>query len=192
MNRVPDLTDRPVLAAAEDMQPLLSAVQQVLPYLRDMDMTGLDAPLAQRLVALERACDVLHSQLRGADTSAPITPDALLDRAVFDRLMDLAGPDAAHDLLDHLVEDLTGVRDGLEAAHHGPDWEGLRIQSHILIGLAGAVGAQTLQARAQDVNEVANQRASASLDPLLASLMPGLVGLIRFVQRQRMSVVVAG
>jgi hypothetical protein len=61
----------------------------------------------------------------------------------------------------------------------------LRDQSHILIGLAGAVGATGLHDMAQDLNRLANQMEPDGLAPVLVQLTPALDALIQFLHAQR-------
>jgi HPt (histidine-containing phosphotransfer) domain-containing protein len=188
MTRAPDLMVQPAVADTETLQ---FALQMVLSHLQQVDMAMLDAPLATRLSALAQACTALDAQLHRQPLPA-ITAQNLLDHAVFDRLMVLAGPETARDLLDRLVEDLQSVQQNLNTARHPPVWEALRTQSHILIGLAGAVGAHGLHKSAQDLNDLANDPAQQpALDPLLSRLTPTLAALIHFVQAQRTAAVAA-
>lgn len=187
MTRAPDLTDRPDLA---EIEPLKSALQLVLARIQQMDMAVVDATLALRLNTLAQACAALQRQLQN-HVSATDTNDTLVDGSVFDRLMHMAGPDSKQDLLDRLVEDLQSVEVLLITAQHTPDWEVLRMQSHILIGLAGAVGAEGLQQLAQHMNALANDQRHAGLDRLMALVVPELTALIHFVQTQRSLMMVA-
>jgi HPt (histidine-containing phosphotransfer) domain-containing protein len=189
MTRAPDLTDHPIMAIAD---PLHVPLQLVLAQLRHMDMSTLDPRLAAQLAALAKACALLATHLDALQSPPTIaSPLPLLDRSVFDHLMDLAGPETAHDLLDRLIEDLTAVRQALDAARHAPDWESLRMQSHILIGLAGAVGATHLQTQAQDLNRLANRATDMNLERQFMQLNPPLNALIHFMQSQRHSAMAA-
>lgn len=187
MTRAPDLTDRPDLA---ELEPLQSALQMVLAHLQHMDMAVVDATLALRLKTLAQACTALQTQLH-THIAPTDTNDTLIDASVFDRLMQMAGPDTMQDLLDRLVEDLQSVQVMLITAQQIPDWDVLRMQSHILMGLAGAVGAEGLQLLAQHMNALANDQRHAGLDTLMARVVPALTALITFVQTQRSQMKVA-
>lgn len=187
MTRAPDLTDCPLVAVAD---PLNAPLQLVLATLRQIDMSTLDPTHAAQFVALAKACTHLAAQI-GAQPPQPPALQLPLDRSVFDHLMDMAGPEIARDLLDRLIEDLTSVRQALDAARHTPDWETLRMQSHILIGLAGAVGATHLQTHAQDLNHLANQASDVSLEWQLMQLDPPLTALIQFIRHHRHTAVAA-
>lgn len=80
----------------------------------------------------------------------PLRATGDLDDAVLARLLDLAGPVQGPEILDRLILDLTGVRQGI--VHSGGDELALRRQLHVLIGIAGTVGATPLHAAARDLS----------------------------------------
>lgn len=107
--------------------------------------------------------------------SLPFAADAPdLSRDQFDRLMAIAGPEHGAELLHRLTLDLESVLERLEAALPAPDWAELRAQTHILIALAGAIGAQRLQYMAEAVNGL-----SCADPPLLDRIMPPLFEQLR-------------
>jgi two-component system, OmpR family, aerobic respiration control sensor histidine kinase ArcB len=187
MTRAPDLTDRPDLA---DIETLQSSLQSVLTHMQQMDLAAVDAALGRRLTSLAQACVALQIQLRRHSPTAPVPAD-LVDHHTFDHLMVLAGPETAPDLLDRLAEDLQSVQQQLTLPRAPADWENLRAQSHILIGLAGAVGAESLRSSAVDLNNLANVHQQTGLDTVMRRVLPLLDALIRFVHAQRISVVAA-
>ncbi len=70
-------------------------------------------------------------------------------KGVFDpsrllRLMSLAGPGGASELVSQLQTDLHEMERGLSLEITGPDWTGLRREAHRLIAVAGTIGADTL------------------------------------------------
>jgi two-component system, OmpR family, aerobic respiration control sensor histidine kinase ArcB len=187
----PDLPDHPVLADADPTYILQSSVQALMACLRTFDARHVAPVLMQKLAVLHTACADVDAQLQTPMPPPTPMPPGPLDPTVFGRLMSLAGPETARDLLDRLVEDLASVQTLLIAARHGPEWEALRNQSHILIGLAGAVGATDLHDMAQDLNTLSNQMEPHGLAPLLARLIPALDALIQFLHAQRTSDIAA-
>jgi HPt (histidine-containing phosphotransfer) domain-containing protein len=96
------------------------------------------------------------------------------DPTRFQRLLELAGPDNAAELLARLVEDLGTARQTADTAARTRDWDALRGASHVLISLTGSVGALSLQEMSERLN-VATHREDASalpsmIPPLLAEL----------------------
>ena len=93
-------------------------------------------------------------------TSAP----ALLgDGRTLADLLAMAGPDIAPALLRQIAADLSDVRTALAPAITAQDWTAIRAQSHVLISLAGTIGATRLHAMARDLNTAAHDRCTASL-----------------------------
>jgi HPt (histidine-containing phosphotransfer) domain-containing protein len=183
MNSTPDVTDRPVTAHVDTLRTTL---QSVIGQLRGLDTTSLEPALTVQLDTLHLACHSLHAELTDGEAASPHQPTQnLLDHAVFDRLITLAGPDTAPDLLDRLIEDLDAVRGSLQQAAHTSDWDVLRMQSHILIGLAGAVGAHGLHRLARTFNNIANQADHRQLAPALATVNPVLDALVQFLDTRR-------
>ncbi len=80
-----------------------------------------------------------------------------LDHARFAALMEVAGPDGRAELLERLDEDLRAVRAALDIAVPDKTIGEIRAQTHILIALAGAVGADRL-ARLAEVLNIAAKR----------------------------------
>ena len=104
----------------------------------------------------------------------------------FQRLIDLAGPAMADTLLAHLGDDLARCRsmalagDGSISGQH--DWDALRESSHILISLAGSVGALSLQGMAETLNTAAHGQDGTATRALIPTLVGELDALIAFVR----------
>jgi len=119
--------------------------------------------------------------------SAPEAP--LHDLTPLLRLADIAGPTAAAELFARLQEDLATAQAGLTAAAAAHDLQGMRNHSHVVIALAGTVGAHTLHRDAVHLNSLANDPgADADTAFALASMLGAeLSGLINDVQRAALS-----
>lgn len=113
------------------------------------------------------------------DPALPDIPE--MDSARFDELMAIAGPDMAEELLRRLRQDLESTQDRLTAAVVPPDWAAVRAQTHILLALAGAVGAIRLQHMAQSLHVLAQTEQPGGLDRLVPNLLEQLAQLIDFV-----------
>lgn len=74
------------------------------------------------------------------------------DLAIFDALCASIGMDVMAELLDKVVADLLQARADLAGAIDPPDRKAIRSASHILISVAGAVGATRLQSCARTLN----------------------------------------
>lgn len=104
-----------------------------------------------------------------------------IDATGFRRLIDIAGPTTAKELIANLQSDLTAVSQKLLEGFATHDWGVLSRQSHILIGLAGIIGAKGLLLCAQALNIAAGTKDLWGTDALQAPLMSHLSDLIHFV-----------
>ena len=120
----------------------------------------------------------------GPDNSGPDKSGPDLDRQRFDHLITIAGPVAARELLSRLETDLRQVERGLVAAFAGPNLAEIRGQTHVLIALAGAVGATPLQNLAETLNECAHQADVKRLSGLSAAALTKLDSLIHFISNE--------
>jgi HPt (histidine-containing phosphotransfer) domain-containing protein len=85
-----------------------------------------------------------------------------LDEAVLHHLLDLAGPVDGYELIRRLTGDLRAVAGNLAAGLAGDDLTVMHRQSHILIGVAGTIGAMHLHGMAVDLNRRAKDPANIS------------------------------
>lgn len=106
-------------------------------------------------------------------THAPAA-DIIGDGQRLSDILALAGPDTAPLILRQMQADLASVATALTAALDAGDWTVIRAQTHVLISLAGTIGADRLHALAIDLNTAAHGRsegqAAALAAPLLADL----------------------
>jgi hypothetical protein len=167
---VPDDTDHDKRAAGVvpggDLGSRLLAVKLLLDNLaRGLHQIAAardDAPQAM-LPLVEAEAGRARSML--AAIIAELNPSGAGDMALdgsLQRLMVMAGPVLARDLVERLLDDLAAVATALRRARAG-DWALLRAQSHILIALAGAAGAPQLQRAAEELNRIAQGAEAAAL-----------------------------
>lgn len=142
-------------------------------------IAAMDLPpdLKNRMDAVLQDAKAVHLAL----TRGPITQ---VDRSTFDALLALAGPEIAPELLRQLSEDLADVATGLSASLQSVDWEAMRAQTHVLVALAGSVGARSLQEAASRLNIMAHEEARAATVHG-AEVLAGLVVLRRFIDDER-------
>jgi HPt (histidine-containing phosphotransfer) domain-containing protein len=160
-------------------------------------------PRSGALSDLRRAVQALRLLVRSPDDLAELSViDAALLRlsqparstgigiADFDPtrlagLLQITGPELAPELLARLTEDLTNTQDTLTAAAPSADWKRLREGSHVLISLAGSVGALSLQALSESLNAMAHAQDSDALVDLMPPLDAELAALIRLIRATR-------
>jgi CheY-like chemotaxis protein len=106
-----------------------------------------------------------------------------LDEARFDALLEVAGPEGRVELLSRLHEDLGMVLSGLDVAIRDATLSEIRAQTHILIAISGAVGAERLHRLVEVLNIAAKRRRMADLPALYQPCRADLVDLIGHVER---------
>ena len=149
---------------------------------------GADALLARPLPAPDIVARTLRAAVETRRAAADIAEPGPLDPARLERLLDLAGPEVAGELLDRLIDDLGTAARGIAAAAPARDGSGLRSHTHVLISLAGAVGADRLQRLAEALNLAAHATDVPAIDRLGAEAgeeLARLVALIEDLRRQR-------
>lgn len=112
------------------------------------------------------------------------------DTGTFLRLLDMAGPELAAELLTRYQEDLASVQTKLHTALPAQDWPSLRSASHVLIALAGTAGAAALEHNARALNTSAIDQDRDALQAHKDGVLDGLAGLLKLIaqiekERQR-------
>lgn len=97
-------------------------------------------------------------------------------------LLDLTGPSMAGTLLRHLAEDLQRCRKLVVTGAAEDNWADLREGSHVLISLAGSVGAGTLHDMSLQLNSLADREDADQARALIPSLVAELDALIKLVR----------
>lgn len=154
--------------ASSDAAPHLQALRAALTQLSGH---ALPARSRQALADAHAALNALESLHSG-----------VVDRTVFDALMEMAGPEVAPELVAQMAADLRAVSGALADALAGLDWAEIRAQTHVLVALAGSAGARGLGAAAQALNLAAHEAHEARVRELGPSILGGLRGLIDFVE----------
>lgn len=123
---------------------------------------------------------------RTSDRAVPVPQDRDIQTGQFSHFLDIAGPDAAAELLAHLLKDLQTAERGLLGAARGPNWQGIQAQTHVLIALAGTTGATRLQHLSEALNALAHHPAPdrGTYLTLLPQTLEALDALIHFVGTQ--------
>ena len=157
------------------------AVRELLAALERIDGSLLDPDGRAALQTARGAARVLARNL------GPAEPEPLVDRERYRRLIEIAGPEGTQELLERLGEDLRQVERGLARALSGaPSAAEVRAQTHVLVSLAGAVGAVPLQRLAEALNAAAHEAAAdpgavAEIERLGAQTLQRLAALARFI-----------
>lgn len=126
------------------------------------------------------------AQRPAAHGAAPAGEDCEIDIGIYESLVDTIGAAGMSQLLNELHGDLVTARNQIEAAAEAGDLELLRGASHMLVSVAGAVGAVRLQRQAERLNRMAETNESASATAQLSrDLLRELSGVLDFVVARR-------
>ena len=102
--------------------------------------------------------------------------DGLWDRSALRRLLSMAGPDAAAEILHHLRADLKSSGESLSAALTRRDGDGMHRSAHVLIALCGTVGATALCRLAERLHQMVDGLTTApdEAQPVARALIRGV------------------
>lgn len=118
---------------------------------------------------------VTHSEEAEQET------EEVVNRQVFDNLVETIGSESTAELLSKLQADTDSVAEGLGRGRQNLDLVLIRSQTHILISVAGAIGAARVQNLAQKLNSAANRKEAAEIDGLCRECLSGLADLQAFI-----------
>ena len=174
--------------------PIVAITAYVLRANRDaIYAAGADAILAKPIVSLETFGQAIANVLRRSalnDGEAAIQVEeglAEFNRDCFDRLIAVAGPDASRELLIRLAADLRNCERNLVAGLAEHDMTTIRAETHVLIALAGAVGAERLSGLAQNLNAIAHRQREGDIATLGEECLGQLDRLIHFIMKEKAS-----
>lgn len=121
----------------------------------------------------------------GSDAEADESTDPLVDQGVYDALVAAIGFETMGELLEKVIADLLSAQADLAAAL--PEVERVRIRSasHILISVAGAIGAVRLQHRARDLNALAHTDATAGIEAATRRCIGEIDAAVAFARERR-------
>lgn len=169
--------------------PIIALTAYVLRANREaIYAAGADAIVAKPIMSLERFAETL-AQFGGTPKQAEDAPSGaadqpLVNRDRLDRLLEIAGPSGANELLNRLGSDLRRVEKNLARGFAEMDQPLLRAETHVLISLAGAVGAEALHALANRLNGAAHRFDQDEIDALAGQTERGTKALIALVDQE--------
>jgi two-component system, OmpR family, aerobic respiration control sensor histidine kinase ArcB len=116
----------------------------------------------------------------GTDLAGPV-----IDRVTFDALCEAIGSETMAELLEKVISDLLGAQRDLAAALDPVERGPIRTASHILISVAGAVGAVRLQDCARALNAVAHADAPDRIADGVRRCLAEIDAAVAFARGQR-------
>lgn len=117
--------------------------------------------------------------------SAAAAGHPMVDLGVYDALCAAIGAEMMAELLEKVVDDLTTARADLAGALSPLDRGPIRSASHILISVAGAVGAMRLHNRARALNLAAHADAAGDIAPEVQLCLDEIDAAVGFARNQR-------
>ncbi len=111
--------------------------------------------------------------------------DPVIDHAVLDALLEMIAPEMMSELFDRIDSDLAAARDALEAAVDPLDPATIRMNSHILISVAGTFGASRLRCSAAALNAAARDPGDPTLESQVRACLAETAAALDFVRTQR-------
>ena len=179
----PPLCDAPVIAVT---------AYALREHREKISEAGADGLIPKPLLGIEQfGRDIValadQSYQRGADADTPPDEPAPADdgpvkMSVFKALEDSIGPEAMADLLGKIDVDLGRAAEEVRRGLAALDKPAIASATHVLISVAGAIGAADLQRLAQKLNAAANGRAQADLPALVTDAIGRIEGLRTFVK----------
>lgn len=132
---------------------------------------GANGLISKPVTSVEALGESLAVHLRPADAPDRSGFEAangdgqgpVIDAATYAALCEAIGPELMAELLDKVIADLLAAQRDLLAGSDPVDRLAIRAASHVLISVAGALGALRLQARARALNASAHTEAEATL-----------------------------
>lgn len=134
--------------------------------------------------------EALGRGLAGYLTPKPVAVESpregpVVDMEVYRALREAIGPDMMAELMEKVVIDLVSARTNLMAAQDAVLREPIRSSSHILISVAGAIGATRLQASARNLNIAAHGEDYDGIRELTRHCLAELEGAVKFASSKR-------
>ncbi|UWQ20177.1 hybrid sensor histidine kinase/response regulator [Jannaschia sp. W003] len=139
--------------------PLVALTGHASPAMREALLEdGAEGMLPKPLPEIDVFGRMLAGIVEAAGGRLDWQPDAAppLSAATLASLMMAAGPDHVGEVLARLRGDLADTEAALDAALRASDRQGVRFQTHVLLSLAGAIGALPTQSVARRLNALAH------------------------------------
>lgn len=149
---------------------------------------GADGLIAKPITSIRQfGADILSlmdGRAAKAAAAAP-APGAVIEMMIFESLATSIGEEAMAELLARIETDLKTAKTDIATAASCGDTDLMAEASHILISVAGAVGAVRLQRQSERLNRLAHDDEGDGATVLAEEALPELDGVIAFVAAER-------
>jgi HPt (histidine-containing phosphotransfer) domain-containing protein len=103
------------------------------------------------------------------------------ENAALRDILAIAGPETTLRILQQVGIDFTSVQSRLIPALAVCDWASIRAETHVLMSVAGTIGATQLQHLAQSANHAAHARSTTEIEALATDLRVELARMIDMI-----------
>jgi len=175
--------------------PMIALTAYVMQDHREkIDAAGADGLIAKPIAGIaplgHQILEYVHGtsgkpQAAGAPLDASTDDSGYVDRAIYDVIAKTIGPDFLEEFLEKVVTDFDTIKKGLIMAEAEENYTEWRSHSHILISVAGAIGATQLQHLAQDLNGAANAADKQTAQPLNLKCIKGISKVEMFLNNEK-------
>jgi CheY-like chemotaxis protein len=111
--------------------------------------------------------------------------EPVVDLAIYDALAEAIGAEMMSELLEKVVADLGSARDDLASAVDPVERAPIRSASHILISVAGAIGANRLQRCARKLNNAAHDEDLTGIADLVRGCIDEIDAAVSYAEARR-------
>jgi CheY-like chemotaxis protein len=156
-----------------------------------IEQAGADGIIAKPILSIEKFGDDIlalmrqrQERLEPAVAAVALEAAAEMDRKVFDRLWGSFDAPGRAELRTRVMQDIRNAVETAEAALRDRDFHGLRSSTHVLIAVAGVIGAQKLQTLARRLNSAGHAGDDSLQDSDGAELTQEAKRVLDFVNRK--------
>jgi hypothetical protein len=108
----------------------------------------------------------------------------VIDRNIYDTLAEVIGPAAMTELMGKVNSDIQAARARLVQALDPVDLGEIRLVTHILISVAGAIGALPVQEGARQMNAAGHRDDASEVEREMQGLLGEIDRMLDHVQKQ--------
>ncbi len=176
--------------------PIVALTAYALREHRDRIATaGANGLISKPIASIEALARGLAEHVR-RETPAPVAPaaatpvevdDPVVDLAIYDALSEAIGAEMMSELLEKVVADLGSARDDLVSGLDPVDRAPIRSASHILISVAGAIGANRLQRCARKLNNAAHAEDPAGIADQVRTCITEIDAAVLYAEARRVN-----
>lgn len=176
--------------------PLIALTAYVMQEHRDrIEKAGADGIIAKPIAGIAELGQMILEYVHGISMNLPKAKSigkgpvniGFVNGTTFSSLADTIGEDAFDGFLTSVIKDFSDISDALIQAESSNDHAVVRANSHILISVAGAIGAESLQHRAEELNAAARAENQKDRQILNMECINGILEVISFLKLQKVT-----